>query len=140
MPKLISIKRPFAKKTANIKNEAVKSIAELAKDAESSCTELAKDASKFKKLLKSSDAKKLDHLNEKIMTLKDKGKKPDPKDVKLLKTLFKSFESKLSLVFNDAKRIMSDSTFFTLASDGGIIVDLKQGLGGLYEDEDEDQD
>lgn len=67
MPKLISIKRPFAKKTADVTR--LKEIAELMKSAESSCTELAKVASKIKRILKSSDAQKLDQLDEKISTL-----------------------------------------------------------------------
>ncbi|MBO7605790.1 MAG: hypothetical protein J6S61_04945 [Elusimicrobiaceae bacterium] len=69
MPKLISIKRPFVKKTADLKNGKAKDIAEIMKSIESSCTELAKVASKIKRILKSSDVQKLDQLDEKISTL-----------------------------------------------------------------------
>lgn len=110
MPKLISIKRPFAKKTADVTR--LKEIAELMKSAESSCTELAKVASKIKRILKSSDAQKLDQLDKKIKTLKNEGNKPNQKDIELYNKLEQTIDSKTRHLLSHFDYILKKSMFF----------------------------
>lgn len=112
MSKSILIKRLFARKTKNIKYDELKGVAEFIKNAENNCIELAKVASKIKKIIKSSDAEKLVKLEKKINNLKNKGEKPDLKEVELHNDLDKKFGTKILPLLDQFDNIIINSTFF----------------------------
>lgn len=116
MPKLISIKRPFAKKTKHVKDTATQNIAIGWKNTESELTDLAKIASEIKRIYKSSDFEKYDDLREKY----DKKTYTDKEYDEFFKIRNK-LKPKLAQLKKSFTDLMKNSTFIKFIAKDNII-------------------
>ena len=125
MPKLISIKRPFARKTANIKNEETKASAEFFKDAENDCIKMAKIASGFKKVFKSSDYEKMEKFHDKYESEIENGTLSDDKADEL-KKLKDKVQNKFKPLGESCLDLLNNSNFFKCITDPNELTALQE--------------
>lgn len=116
MTKLISIKRPFTRKTKDVKDTATQNIAIEWKNTESELTDLAKIASEIKRIYKSSDFEKYDDLRKKYDEKTYTDKEYD--EFFKIRNKLKPKLAQLKKSFTD---LMKNSTFIKFIAKDNII-------------------